>query len=189
MLSEDMGITWSALTTYVVQFEWAPSPMGHTLDSIYAIVLRNKAEDQLNTDPESDLVVSHDFFKTEPTILVANGNRMAYTQFFVFVSIYKPEFPGEVFLKVNRDNLTSIAFQDVFLPFPLLPNTFKLLDASEGSAFLHVSHTERGHEAVGNVYISDATGSSFSFSLYRVANDEHMADFEKINGIEVFFFF
>ena len=59
-------------------------------------------------------------------------------------------------------------------------NSYSLIDASEGQLFLFLENDTGG---VGNVYISDAEGRSFSFSLENVVKG-NAVDFERIASLD-----
>eukprot|EP00455_Lapot_gusevi_P001515 TRINITY_DN105_c0_g1_i2.p1 TRINITY_DN105_c0_g1~~TRINITY_DN105_c0_g1_i2.p1 ORF type:complete len:936 (+),score=350.77 TRINITY_DN105_c0_g1_i2:76-2883(+) len=184
-VSKDFGKTWEKLTSYVVQFDWAPK--GRAENMIYACVHNQQTGRQQfgiwNAD--IDFVMSDDWFKTTK-VVVPNGNRVLFTRDFVFVAAVNPKEITEVHLFVNRDNATSNQWLKAKLPVELTQRTYTILDATEGTVFMHVNNAE--DPSLGMVYASDSSGTSFTLSLpnnRRVADGK--CDFTKIEGLEGIF--
>ena len=57
------------------------------------------------------------------------------------------------------------------------------MDTSEKSVFLHIN-THGTNNPIGNVYISDYSGTKFSGSVSNVVRGTEYVDFEKINSLD-----
>eukprot|EP01062_Namystynia_karyoxenos_P005867 TRINITY_DN12018_c0_g1_i1.p1 TRINITY_DN12018_c0_g1~~TRINITY_DN12018_c0_g1_i1.p1 ORF type:complete len:997 (+),score=305.84 TRINITY_DN12018_c0_g1_i1:103-3093(+) len=94
----------------------------------------------------------------------------------------------ELWVLSNKDSL----FQRAQFPVDMTERSYTILDDSEGTVFANVYHktcTKVGHW--GNVYLSDASGSSYQLSLeYNRRNpgggegDAGDVDFHKIRGLD-----
>ena len=75
-------------------------------------------------------------------------------------------------------------FEKARLPFEhLTGHSFTIVDTSEGAAMIHVDHFGPEHN-IGNLYISDASGVSFSLSLALNTREGGICDVERIWGLE-----
>ncbi len=214
-LSQDFGKTWRHLYNYVVQYDWAPkAPIhassaaaaaaaaaaaragkkgsGKTLDIIYATVHAAQSGDQVfgRWNANVNLVVSYDFFKTQPQLLVAHGNRFLSGEnnfFFVAaadvansttsVRLYVSKTPS-----VNKEG----TFKQSLLPVELTEHSYTILDSSENSVFLHVNHNPfHADGSVGHIYTSDSTGTQYSIALaYSTRTQTGKCDFAKVEALE-----
>lgn len=59
-----------------------------------------------------------------------------------------------------------------------------MLDGSEGSVFINVFHKAHGTEPFGDVYLSDATGTRYSVSLFGNRRRGNECDFHKLASLE-----
>jgi hypothetical protein len=188
--SRDFGATWTFLTNYVVQFDWAHS-LGRgqaakgniPVDSIFATVFSKKTGNQKfgYWDADINFVRSDDFFKTNK-VKVKHGNRFLFTAKFLFVAQVNPKRQSEVVLRMSSDGAAT--FVKAQLPYAIKQHSYTILDTSEDSVFLHVNHQGDGAKW-GNVYISDSLGLNYSLSLPHNRRDTNgKCDFEKIQGIE-----
>jgi len=147
-----------------------------------------------------NLVVSYDFFSTEPDILVVGGNRFLFGEnnyFFVAAGDVGQTPDGgstgtgsasSVRLYVSKTASVDKegSFRQVMLPVSLTEHSYTILDSSEGTVFLHVNHNPFHDNAkAGHIYISDSTGTQFAIALaYNHRAQSGKCDFAKLEGLE-----
>jgi len=210
-VSKDFGQTWQVATTYVVQFDWAPTadsvraaktklhseviagpykePVPTRDDElIYATVHTVKTGNQVFGvwDKNIHFYQTWDYFKSE-TLVVQHGNRFLFGEYnYLFVAAVNPHQETEVSLQVSRDDGHQKIFKTALLPVELTEHSYTILDTSEGTVFLHVNHAPFDQNApTGHVYVSDWSGTSFSLSLpFNHRSADGKCDFEKVEGLE-----
>ncbi len=186
-VSKDGGDSFTEIRKYVVQYEWAPEADGNE-DLVYATVHSVQEGNQKFGfwDQFVDFVQTTDYFSTTK-VVVEYGNRFIFGEHnYVFVAAVNPHHETSVNLMITRDKGTNKKFKQAKLPVEVLEHSYTILDTSEGSVFLHVNHNiESGGQSTGNVYISDASGLSYSLSLPFNRRDKGgKCDFEKLEGLE-----
>jgi len=210
-LSKDFGKSWTPSTSYVVQFDWAPTsksvgpaetpshkevfskpPTDPTPtpndDLVYATVHSIKKGNQKfgMWDKNINFYQTYDYFKTGVE-LVPHGNRFLFGERdYLFVAAVNPNQETEVSLQVARDAGPNKRFRTALLPVDLTEHSYTILDTSEGAVFLHVNHAPFDTNApTGHVYISDWSGTRFALSLpYNHRSPDGKCDFEKVEGLE-----
>ncbi len=129
-----------------------------------------------------NLYVSDDFFKTQK-IALKSGNSIIKSDHFMFVAKAHDTKQGLVQIYISEMKYGFLDFKKAFLPFDALTSkTFTVMDASEWSAFLHIQ-TQGANSPIGNIYISEGSGTEYSLTLDNVLRGSSYVDFEKINSL------
>ena len=199
--STNRGKTWKLIEKFVVQFDWYCSLQGVDTQqhkhAVLATIYRshNRFRNQVfgYWHPDVDFVITHNYFRTKK-VLVYGGNRFLSSGKFLFAVEINPKADAPfmhvrssqdkvaVSLRISYDK--GKTFTDGHLPFQLSQRSYTILDATEGSVFLHVNHGEPSG-GYGHVYISDQEGSNFALSFKdNHRNGEGKADFEKVLSME-----
>mmetsp|Transcript_41952 Transcript_41952/g.70015 ORF Transcript_41952/g.70015 Transcript_41952/m.70015 type:complete len:856 (+) Transcript_41952:36-2603(+) len=186
-VTKNSGRTFTPIRNYVVQYEWAPEADGNE-DLVYATVHSVQQGNQKFGfwDQFVDFVATTDYFSTVK-VVVEYGNRFIFGEHnYVFVAAVNPHHETSVNLMITRDAGIGKKFTKAKLPVEVLEHSYTILDTSEGSVFLHVNHNiQSGGASTGNVYISDASGTSYSLSLpFNHRDKGGKCDFEKVEGLE-----
>jgi len=186
-VTKDGGKSFTNIRNYVVQYEWAPES-DNNQDLVYATVHSVQEGNQKFGfwDQFVDFVASDDYF-SNTKVVVEYGNRFIFGEHnYVFVAAVNPHHETSVNLMITRDSGMDKKFQKAKLPVEVLEHSYTILDTSEGSVFLHVNHNiQSGGTSTGNVYISDASGMSYSLSLpFNHRDKGGKCDFEKVEGLE-----
>jgi len=186
-VTKNAGETFTPIRNYVVQYEWAPE-VDKNEDLVYATVHSVQEGNQKFGfwDQFVDFVATTDYFSTTK-VVVEYGNRFIFGEHnYVFVAAVNPHHETSVNLMITRDAGMDKKFQKAKLPVEVLEHSYTILDTSEGSVFLHVNHNiQSGGASTGNVYISDASGLSYSLSLpFNHRDKGGKCDFEKVEGLE-----
>ena len=79
-----------------------------------------------------------------------------------------------------RKHGTDKPFETAVIPTKLAEKSYAVLDASEGFVLLHVNHGE----GLGNVYVSDDTGTRYVLSLQHNIGVNGRAAFEKVSNLK-----
>lgn len=186
-VTKNAGRTFTEIRNYIVQYEWGPLSDGNE-DLIYATVHSVQEGNQKFGfwDQFVDFVATTDYFSTTK-VVVEYGNRFIFGEHnYVFVAAVNPHHETSVNLMITRDTGIDKQFTKAKLPVEVLEHSYTILDTSEGSVFLHVNHNiQSGGASTGNVYISDASGLSYSLSLpFNHRDKGGKCDFEKVEGLE-----
>ena len=190
-LTKDLGETWEMILDYVVQFAWAFEGLNDQItkdfpDSrIYVTRNGDNDEDQKLSgwNYAVDLLRSDDFFSTSE-VIVPHGNKFLLSDKFILVALAVENDSEEVQLMISNENDIE-KFYRAELPVKRIPeHSYTLIDASEGSLFIHVNHYG-AKSNYGTIYISDASGRRFSISLlHNVRARNGYCDFDKVRGLE-----
>lgn len=189
-VSTDLAVNWDLMEDYVVQFAWASTEKSNnTLIPKERIFLAHepsgKGHQKISGWSEKvHLSFSDNFFKTRK-MLVMYGNKFLVTDNFIFVAKVISEETQDVSLMVANPNDPNYKFSEATLPMRRLKDhSYTILDSSEKQVFLHVNHFGPNSK-YGNIYISDETGSKYTFSLSNnVRNMDGQCDFEKVEAID-----
>ena len=86
---------------------------------------------------------------------------------------------------VSNELMLFKQFTPASLPFKRFKeHSYTLLDASEGTIFLHVNHYG-DNSKFGNIYTSDFSGTRFGLSLlHNVRQADGQCDFDKVHGLD-----
>lgn len=183
-ITKDMGRSFTPVISYVVQFGWGDIKHNQE-DRIYFTHFRKKSGDQPRLSLWSKNV---NFARTDDagsttTKMIEQGNKFLASNGFIFVAQLKDAESQNVRLLISADGAKT--FETATLPMQLEDKSYTLLDTSEGAIMLHVNHGSRENGAVGNIYISDETGTRFTLSLEdNVRNHAGECEFDKILGVE-----
>jgi len=110
MHSGDFGETWTALQTYVVQYDWVRNMKSHAAeyaqDAVFVTMHAERHREGAHQvfgkwDNRVDFVVSHDLMLTH-TVLVERGNRFLFTERYLAV-VQVAEEGATVTLQVSPD--------------------------------------------------------------------------------------
>ncbi|GAB5370045.1 hypothetical protein AAMO2058_001458500 [Amorphochlora amoebiformis] len=186
-VTKNAGKSFTEIRNYVVQYDWAPEEDGNE-DLVYATMHSVQEGNQKFGfwDQFVDFVATTDYFSTSK-VIVEYGNRFIFGEHnYVFVAAVNPHHETSVNLMITRDTGIEKTFTKAKLPVEVLEHSYTILDTSEGSVFLHVNHNiQSGGASTGNVYISDASGLSYSLSLpFNHRDKGGKCDFEKVEGLE-----
>ena len=189
-VTKDLGVTWTLVTGYVVQFSWAQDSLDPYLqrrlpeDRIYVTYIPGASGHQSTEGwtHKVNMVKSDDYFQTTTT-LVPRGNKFILSsKFILVVQVLTADSTQVQLLTSNERNIEQFYLAELPSKF-ITDQSFTLLDASEDSLFLHVRPgNEPGN--YGHVYVSDASGRRFALSLLRNVRGEGYCDFEKIGALE-----
>ena len=168
------------VSRHVVQFSWGRQ---HLADRIYFTHFRDKSSKQLMLTrwmEGVDLVSTDDLGKTT-TVHVENGNKFVISEQYMLVAKLKDIKSQSVQLMVSKDGHT---FRRAIIPTPLAEKSYTVLDASEGLVVIHVNHGE----GLGNVYVSDPSGTRYVLSLQHNVGVNGRAAFEKVSNLKGIYF-
>ena len=182
-LSKDYGATWTLIETYVYQFTWANAGMdGVPEDSVWVLDYPEKRGPQ-TSKPRSSLELRHstDYFATSQTHL-DGVVFMLHWRSNTFIA--RTSSLGGFELWVSEDNGGS--FNQAVFPFQgtLQENGYVILDDSEGSCFVHVTHDSL---AYGNLYSSDKLGDVYDLVLEYQSRNFAQPDFIKMMSLDGIF--
>ncbi|CAD8063565.1 unnamed protein product [Paramecium sonneborni] len=188
LLSQDTGITWHSIATYVNQFTWGVknkdmakyTPKERILASFDPQGRGHQSISSWNMD--SNLYYSDDFFQTR-TLSVPAGSRFLLTESFLFVAKVTSQYTQEVSLYVSGTELGQYRYTIIDADSKLLEHSYSILDTSENQVFMVVNHLKPS-SPLGVIYISDSTGTRYSRSLENVARLENSAEFYRVQGLE-----
>ena len=190
-MTKDLGATWEMILDYVVQFAWAFEGLNDDItkdfpDSrIYVTRNGDNEKDQKLSgwNYAVDFLRSDDFFSSSD-VIVPHGNKFLLSDKFILVALAVEDDPEEVQLMISNENNIE-KFYRAELPVKRIPeHSYTLIDASEGSLFIHVNHYG-ARSNYGTIYISDASGRRFSISLlHNVRARNGYCDFDKVRGLE-----
>jgi hypothetical protein len=184
-VTPDFGRTFTKLAENVVQFGWGPKSMPPSTVLMTLYEPRNRPKDGMQFDiwdPLIDFVATTDFMHTH-RVVVPHGNSFSIEGEFLFVAVVETHSKGNVVrLRVSSDG--GRTFNPVEVPAELEQFGYTIVDASHGTAFLHVNHGTF-ESPYGTLYISDATGANYTLSLEQHARsrDGH-TDFSKVQAHE-----
>lgn len=187
-VTKDLGLEWSFVASYVVQFSWAQSQMDDPVQSlfplnrIYVIYAKDgqghQTEDWIHS---VDLVRSDDYFQSPAVTLVPGGTAFQQAGHYLFASLQDAN-TWQILVSAypHMDD-----FQHIELPISnALERDFVVLDSSEGAVFLHLKAVEE-EERYGHVFVSDGLGRRYALSLLRNGKgEEGRCDFGKVAGLE-----
>jgi len=183
-LTKDLGRTFTLVTSYVVQFSWGATDKGQQ-DRIYFTHFRQKTGDQPKLtlwSKQVDFALTDDGGK-KITRLVYRGNKFLVSHNFIFVAKLKDSETQSVALMCSSDG--GRTFRASKLPQELEEKSYTVLDTSEGAVILHVNHGSKEPFGVGNVYISDSSGTRFTLSLpNNVRSTGGDCEFDKVLSLE-----
>lgn len=186
--SSDLGRTWAIIESYVVQYNWG-DPQLDMADAVlfthYGRQRRGASQPRHGgwSDEVSFSIASNP--RSKAIRIVKGGNKFLSNNGYLFVAKLKDKQKQTVELLVSTDG--GVSFTPAKLPIQLEERSYTVLDASENSVMLHVNH---GHDinsgiAVGNVYISDASGIRYSLSLPKnVRTSTGECEFDRVQSLE-----
>ncbi|CAK66018.1 unnamed protein product (macronuclear) [Paramecium tetraurelia] len=182
LLSQDTGITWLSIATYVNQFSWGVknkdmakyTPKERILASFDPQGRGHQSISSWNMD--ANLYYSDDFFQTR-TLSVPAGSRFLLTESFLFVAKVTSQYTQEVSLYVSGTELGQYKYAIIDADSKLLEHSYSILDTSENQVFMVVNHLKPS-SPLGVIYISDSTGTR------NVARLENSAEFYRVQGLE-----
>ena len=181
LVTQDLGRTdLKFVSKHVVQFSWGRNKLA---DRIFFTHFRDKSSKQqmlVKWMKGVDLVSTDDFGKSQQ-MLVENGNKFVISEQFILVARLQDEKDQSVKLMVSQD---GSAFKHAIIPTPLAEKSYTILDASEGLVLLHVNHGE----GLGNVYVSDPSGTRYVLSLQHNVGVNGRAAFEKVSNLKGIYF-
>ncbi|CAK75654.1 unnamed protein product (macronuclear) [Paramecium tetraurelia] len=188
LLSQDTGITWHSIATYVNQFTWGIknkemakyTPKERILASFEPQGKGHQSISSWNMD--YNLYYSDDFFQTR-TLSVPAGSRFMLTESFLFVAKVTSQATQEVSLYVSGTELGQYKYSVIDADSKLLEHSYSILDTSENQVFMVVNHLKPS-SPLGVIYISDSTGTRYSRSLENVSRLENSAEFYRVQGLE-----
>eukprot|EP00743_Colponemidia_sp_Colp-15_P009746 GILK01010669.1.p1 GENE.GILK01010669.1~~GILK01010669.1.p1 ORF type:complete len:862 (-),score=114.68 GILK01010669.1:57-2642(-) len=189
-VTQDLGKTWRKIPQHVLQFGWGTAGQdihGAPKERVYATVVAKgfKGRDADSFHSKSNLIMSDDWFLTKPRIVAQDAFKFHFTANFLFVAVSaKPKHKG-LSLLVSQDGGES--FQAAEFPFRQLHFGYHIVDTAEGTVFIWVNH-DFETPSIGNIYVSDSTGTRFSLSLrsvFKGAND--IVEFYSVDGLEGIF--
>ena len=131
---------------------------------------------------ESVDFVSTDDFGKHVTTHVPRGNKFVVSEQFTLVAQCLDPQSQNVQLMVRKHSTANRdqPFEKAFIPTNLAEKSYAVLDASEGFVLLHVNHGE----GLGNVYVSDDTGTRYVLSLQHNIGVNGRAAFEKVSNLK-----
>ena len=131
---------------------------------------------------ESVDFVSTDDLGNHVTTHVPRGNKFVVSEQFTLVAQCLDAQSQNVQLMVRKHSTASRdqPFEKAFIPTDLAEKSYAVLDASEGFVLLHVNHGE----GLGNVYVSDDTGTRYVLSLQHNIGVNGRAAFEKVSNLK-----
>lgn len=182
MVTKDLARTDATFVSkHIVQFSWG---RGAQQDRIYYTHFRDKSGKQqmLARWMNSVDLVSTDDFGATTTVQVKHGNKFIVSDGFILVAKPKDEQAQTVNLMVSSDG--GETFAKATFPNQLDEKSYAILDASEGFVVLHVNHGK----GLGNIYVSDGTGSRYTKSLENVVGIRGMSAFEKVSNLQGIYF-
>ena len=189
-LTKDLGVNWEMISTNVVQFSWGYTGLKKDLNKRFPMeriyIVRHSDSyiaPKTGWSYDVDFIKSDDFFNTAD-ILVPHGNKFVIRDSFILVATGIENTPEEVTLFISSEQDFD-AFHEAEFPIKKFGDyAYNVLDTSEQSVFIHVNHYGSASK-YGTIFVSDATGSTFSVSLmYNVRGDSGLCDFTKISGLE-----
>lgn len=186
LVTRDLGRTaLESVSRHVVQFSWG---RGDFTDRIYFTHFRDKNTRQpmLSRWMESVDFVSTDDFGKHVTTHVPRGNKFVVSEQFTLVAQCLDPQSQNVQLMVRKHSTANRdqPFEKAFIPTNLAEKSYAVLDASEGFVLLHVNHGE----GLGNVYVSDDTGTRYVLSLQHNIGVNGRAAFEKVSNLKGIYF-
>ena len=181
LVTKDLGRTaLQNVSRHVVQFSWG---QGDLADRIFYTHFREKNTRQtmLSRWMEGvDFVSTTDFGKTSH-VHVENGNKFVISKQYILVARLVDAQSQSVNLMVSRD---ASSFRKAIIPTQLAEKSYTILDASEDLVVLHVNHGE----GLGNVYVSDESGTRYVLSLQHNVGVNGRAAFEKVSNLKGIYF-
>jgi len=181
-VTKDLGLEWSFVAAYVVQFSWAQSQMDTSVQSlsplnrIYVVYAKDGQGHQTEDWTHSvDLVRSDDYFQSPGVLLVPGGTAFQQAGLYLFAS----RLEAGAWLVLVATYPAMDDFYHIELPVSrAVERGFTVLDSSEGAVFLHLKAVEE--ERYGHVFVSDGLGRRYAVSLLRNGK----GDFGKVEGLE-----
>ena len=189
-VTKDLGVSWTLVTGYVVQFTWAQDSLDPYLqrrlpeDRIYVTYIPGASGHQSSEGwtHKVDMVKSDDYFQTTIT-LVPRGNKFIVSgKYILVVQVVDAESSRVQILVSNERNIEQFYVAELPAKY-ITDRSFTLLDSSEESLFLHMRPASDTAD-YGNVYVSDASGRRFALSLLRNLYGDGACDFDKVSGLE-----
>eukprot|EP00397_Hematodinium_sp_SG-2012_P006934 GEMP01006971.1.p1 GENE.GEMP01006971.1~~GEMP01006971.1.p1 ORF type:complete len:841 (+),score=152.98 GEMP01006971.1:153-2675(+) len=182
-ITKDFGRTFSIVSSYLIQFAWG-TQIHNQQDRLYFTHHRTKMGDQpklVTWTHDADLVYTDDGGQSIERVIF-KGNKFGVIDAFIFCAKLKDSDTQTVELLVSNDG--GRIFRPAKLPEALSEHSYTVLDTSEDAVILHVDHGHEGLISVGNVYISEKTGSRYTLSLPNNVRGQHGdCEFDKIQGL------
>ncbi|CAE7025490.1 VPS10 [Symbiodinium natans] len=183
LVTEDLGNRpLVPVAEHVVQFSWG---RGAVKDRIFFTHIRDKSKRQSALSKWMEgvdfvsVAVSGD--KASQSLHVQGGNKFVISEQYILVAQVKDVSAQTVNLKVSKDSTT---FQQAVLPTELDEKSYTVLDASESEVVLHVNHGN----GLGNIYVSDESGTRYILSLEHNVGLQGHAAFEKVTNLNGIYF-
>ena len=190
-LTKDLGINWTQLGSYVVQFGWGvvekkQIDKGVPKERILMTYEPRGKGDQTQTgwNYKVDFVYSDDFFKTTK-VLASKGNKFLLTNHYLFVAQVVDQDTQEVLLLGTKSTHYDYDLQPIETnQKSFLEHSYTFLDTTLHSVFLHMNHFGDVSQ-YGHVYTSGPRGLKYNLSLRNnVRSSDNQCDFEKVNSVE-----
>eukprot|EP00392_Amoebophrya_sp_AT5.2_P004043 g4048.t1 len=182
-VTKDLGITFTLVTSYVVQFAWGEE--SSEPDRIYFSHFNQKTGNQpklLAWSSGVDFCMSDNLGATQNT-LVAAGNKFGVFTGYIFVAKLENAATQSVSLMVSTDH--GKTFGRAKIGEQLEEKSYTILDTSEGAVVLHVHHGHVADVDIGHVYVSDSNGLRYTKSLAaNVRSPDGTCDFDKVGGVD-----
>eukprot|EP00871_Galdieria_phlegrea_P001677 jgi/Galph1/250/GphlegSOOS_G4955.1 len=202
--SNDFGYSWSFLQDYVYEFDFMPLnivencpyvkkgnsffPFLHRSESQVVIMMaiasekeRQKSQDLFSWHDNVNLVLSANWFQTEPIIIKQHMYSFAFIGKHLYAAQVDSREHASVTLEVSHDGGWS--FENVKMPFILQQQAFHIMSAEKirgENAILAVLHGMEDTKPFYNLYLSDKSGTRFSLSLRRTIFE----DLSLIRGVQ-----
>ena len=142
MMSENGGLSWHSIASYINQFQWAPSspstPENRIFVSFEASGKGNQALSSWNTD--TSLYYSDNFFETRE-LLVNAGARFMITPSYMFVAKVTNAVSKEISLLISQPySALGYQFDVIDADENLMEHSYTVLDTAQIQVFMIVSH-------------------------------------------------
>lgn len=170
-ITKDYGKTWDKLFDNVLGAAWK-TPKAEKYDENDVFVIR--------TVDSSNRFELFDTARTVVERYMEHADGLMVMDKFLFVVRNVVE-SDEISLFVSPDN--GFSFKKSKFPQNLAQKSYTILDAGDDSVFVNVYHKEFDSEPWGDVFMSDASGSRFTLSMYQNRRRANSCDFHRFKGM------
>jgi len=183
-ITKDMGLSFQLVTDYMIQFAWGIEHHGQA-DRLYFSHYHGLIGNQsrlLQWTSEANLSFTEDAGQTIVESVV-RGNKFGVVDKFIFCARVKEDSSNLVELVVSDDG--GVTYRKAILPEDVMERSYAILDTSQEAVLLHVDHGHVDGVTVGNVYVSDETGSRYTLSLpNNVRGTNGDCDLDKVAALD-----
>jgi len=176
-LSQDMGVHWGLLRTYVWNAAW------HGIADRDQLIIvwerRAKTGNMYNEPTVADVGRSDTFWRDGTSDTIAS-DAVGFLVLENHIFIAQLNARRTLILKASSD--MGETFHIIEFPTDLDEYRYRILDASEGSTYVGVIHSRTADYA--NVYGSNAFDTEFTLELEFVKCPGGYCDFDPVEGIE-----